>query len=50
MSCEDSHLMNFTFEGNPIDAQISEMVRDHAPIDAQIIGGNDALYTVLTMK
>ena len=32
VSCEDSHLMGFMFERNPIDAQM--------------IGGNDALYTV----
>ena len=29
MSCENSHLMNFMFEGNPIYAQM--------------VGGNDAL-------
>ena len=38
MSCEDSHLMDY--EGNPIDTELAES------IDAQMIGGNDALYTV----
>ena len=41
LSCEDSHLMDFMFEGNPIDAQMVE-----EPIYAQMIGGSDALYTL----
>ena len=43
ISCEDSHLMDFMFEGNHIDAK---MVKE--PGDGQMIGGNDALYTVVS--
>ena len=45
ISCEDSHLMHFIFEGNPIHAN---MVKE--PGNGQMIGGNDDVFYTVTSE